>query len=160
MVVFHGSKLCNWYSILKHGLQNVSNTHMMTSGAAYGQGIYLSRHYGTSLGYCGSAYSSYSSGVSGSNSQAAAVTDAGVENRGGEELQADEREKELHMKKEEFSSKLKLKEGEDVCSVLGVCELAVDASVRHSGSILVAPRAELVVVTHLIVALQKSNTGT
>jgi len=42
--LFHGSALENWYSILRNGLRNLSNSHMMTAGAAYGQGIYASCH--------------------------------------------------------------------------------------------------------------------
>jgi len=41
----------NWYSILRNGLRNLSNTSLMTAGAAYGQGIYASSQYGTSYGY-------------------------------------------------------------------------------------------------------------
>jgi len=41
----------NWYSIMRNGLRNLSNTHLMTAGAAYGQGIYASSHYLTSYGY-------------------------------------------------------------------------------------------------------------
>jgi len=48
---FHGSSLENWYSILRNGLRNLSNTQLMTAGAAYGAGIYASAHYGTSYGY-------------------------------------------------------------------------------------------------------------
>ena len=32
----------NWFSIVRNGLRNLSNSHMMTAGAAYGQGIYAS----------------------------------------------------------------------------------------------------------------------
>lgn len=41
----------NWYSILRNGLRNLSNTSLMTAGAAYGAGIYASSQYGTSYGY-------------------------------------------------------------------------------------------------------------
>jgi hypothetical protein len=33
---WHGSALENYYSILRNGLMNLSNTHLMTAGAAYG----------------------------------------------------------------------------------------------------------------------------
>ena len=36
---------------MRNGLRNLSNTHLMTAGAAYGQGIYASSHYTTSYGY-------------------------------------------------------------------------------------------------------------
>jgi hypothetical protein len=39
---WHGSAMENWYSILRNGLRNLSNTSLMTAGAAYGQGIYAS----------------------------------------------------------------------------------------------------------------------
>jgi len=48
---FHGSSMENWYSILRNGLRNLSNTSLMTAGAAYGQGIYASSNYHTSYGY-------------------------------------------------------------------------------------------------------------
>jgi hypothetical protein len=38
---FHGSDTSNWFSILRTGLKNLSNTKYMTTGAAYGPGIYL-----------------------------------------------------------------------------------------------------------------------
>jgi poly [ADP-ribose] polymerase 6/8 len=38
---FHGSNFANWHSILRIGLKNYSNTELMTTGAAYGAGIYL-----------------------------------------------------------------------------------------------------------------------
>lgn len=51
MFCFHGSSLENWYSILRNGLRNLSNTALMTAGAAYGAGIYASANYATSYGY-------------------------------------------------------------------------------------------------------------
>lgn len=52
-LAFHGSPLKNWHSILRLGLKNFS-THQKyrLHGASYGNGIYLSEHGGTSLGYC------------------------------------------------------------------------------------------------------------
>lgn len=49
--IFHGSRWCNWYSILRNGLKNCSKTKLMTAGAAYGNGIYLSDDIHVSLGY-------------------------------------------------------------------------------------------------------------
>lgn len=49
---FHGSAIENWYSILRNGIRNLSNTHMMTAGAAYGAGVYSAENFSTSLGYC------------------------------------------------------------------------------------------------------------
>lgn len=50
---FHGSSIENWYSILRNGPRNLSNTKMMTAGAAYGQGVYSARQFATASGYCG-----------------------------------------------------------------------------------------------------------
>lgn len=49
---FHGSATENWYSIVRNGLRNMSNSHLMTCGAAYGSGVYAAANFGTSLGYC------------------------------------------------------------------------------------------------------------
>lgn len=49
--LFHGSNWSNWYSILRNGLKNCSKTKLMTAGAAYGNGIYLSDAASLSLGY-------------------------------------------------------------------------------------------------------------
>ncbi|CDW86592.1 uba ts-n domain containing protein [Stylonychia lemnae] len=48
---WHGSSQENWYSILRNGLRNLSNTQLMTAGAAYGNGIYASSNLSTSSGY-------------------------------------------------------------------------------------------------------------
>ena len=49
---FHGSAIENWYSILRNGIRNLSNTHLMTAGAAYGPGVYSAENISTSFGYC------------------------------------------------------------------------------------------------------------
>jgi len=48
---FHGSAFANWHSILRIGLRNYSNTELMSCGAAYGAGIYMSPFSSTSMGY-------------------------------------------------------------------------------------------------------------
>ncbi|KAL6078224.1 Poly [ADP-ribose] polymerase 6 [Balamuthia mandrillaris] len=48
---FHGSSLENWHAIMRTGLKNLSNTKLMTTGAVYGAGIYLSPHANTSKDY-------------------------------------------------------------------------------------------------------------
>ena len=48
---WHGSSLENWYSIQRNELRNLSNSSMMTAGAAYGPGIYASANFATSWGY-------------------------------------------------------------------------------------------------------------
>lgn len=50
--LYHGSSIENWYSILHNGLKVCSNTSLMTAGAAYGPGIYLSSDFNYSLQYC------------------------------------------------------------------------------------------------------------
>lgn len=56
---FHGSGIENWHSILRQGLLNCSGTKLMTTGQAYGPGIYLAPDSSTSMGYArtGSAWS-------------------------------------------------------------------------------------------------------
>ncbi len=49
--LFHGSRWQNWYSILRNGLKNCSHTKLMTAGAAYGNGIYLSDNTNLSYNY-------------------------------------------------------------------------------------------------------------
>lgn len=49
--LFHGSPMQCWYPIIKNGLKVMSGTEFMTSGAAYGNGIYLSDQFSMSLGY-------------------------------------------------------------------------------------------------------------
>ena len=49
--LYHGSPFHCWYSIIKNGLKVMSGTEFMTTGAAYGNGIYLSDHLATSHGY-------------------------------------------------------------------------------------------------------------
>eukprot|EP00659_Diplonema_papillatum_P014075 gene14075-21544_t len=50
---WHGSPSGNWHAILRLGLRNYSNTHMMSSGAVHGAGIYLAGDLSTALGYKG-----------------------------------------------------------------------------------------------------------
>ena len=50
--MFHGSSVCNWYSIMRNGLKNYSGTQMMSNGQVHGSGIYLATDMGMSLGYC------------------------------------------------------------------------------------------------------------
>ena len=48
---FHGSSLCNWHSIMRLGLKNMSGTSGQTNGAEYGSGVYLANYAQTSFGY-------------------------------------------------------------------------------------------------------------
>lgn len=58
---FHGSSIENWYSILRNGPRNLSNTKMMTAGAAYGAGVYSAKAFATASGY--SSYRGYYGGA-------------------------------------------------------------------------------------------------
>jgi ubiquitin-protein ligase len=49
--IFHGSSQENWYSILRNGLKNASNTKLMVNAAAYGNGIYLTDSITFAQGY-------------------------------------------------------------------------------------------------------------
>jgi ubiquitin-protein ligase len=49
--LYHGSATENWFSIMRNGLKITSGTSLMTTGAAYGNGIYLSSDINVSLGY-------------------------------------------------------------------------------------------------------------
>jgi len=49
--LFHGSSMENWYSIMRNGLKVCSNTGLMTAGAVYGKGIYLSDSFAFSCAY-------------------------------------------------------------------------------------------------------------
>lgn len=51
LFVWHGSSVENWYSIIRNGLRVLSNTKLMTAGAAYGVGVYSATQMSTSLGY-------------------------------------------------------------------------------------------------------------
>ncbi|KAK4212213.1 hypothetical protein QBC37DRAFT_346453 [Rhypophila decipiens] len=44
---WHGSSLCNWHSIVRNGL----DFNQVANGRAYGNGVYFSPHYQTSVGY-------------------------------------------------------------------------------------------------------------
>lgn len=49
--LFHGSPPSNWYSILHNGIKNMSCTEFMSTGAAIGNGVYLSSNIQISRGY-------------------------------------------------------------------------------------------------------------
>ena len=48
---FHGTGADCVYSLQRNSLRNLSNSALMTAGAAYGQGIYISNQQATSDGY-------------------------------------------------------------------------------------------------------------
>ena len=47
MYAFHGTGADCIYSLQRNGLRNLSNTGLMTAGAAYGPGIYISCNFAT-----------------------------------------------------------------------------------------------------------------
>ncbi len=49
--LMHGSNIENWHSIIRNGIYNASNTKLMTAGAAYGPGVYLSDNLQINSGY-------------------------------------------------------------------------------------------------------------
>jgi ubiquitin-protein ligase len=49
--LFHGSRMENWYSIIKNGIKNCSGSKLQVNGAAYGSGVYLSDNISTSMHY-------------------------------------------------------------------------------------------------------------
>lgn len=51
--LFHGSGKQNWYSLMCNGIKVASNTKLMTTGAAYGVGVYASDTLAVSYGYSG-----------------------------------------------------------------------------------------------------------
>jgi len=53
---FHGSNIENWYSILRNGPRNLSNTKMMTAGASMGAGVYSAKAFATAQGYAAPRY--------------------------------------------------------------------------------------------------------
>lgn len=48
---FHGSAACNWHSIMRVGLKNMSGSKGQVNGAAYGNGVYLANDANTSFSY-------------------------------------------------------------------------------------------------------------
>ncbi|GAB5370456.1 hypothetical protein AAMO2058_001494600 [Amorphochlora amoebiformis] len=48
---WHGSSMCNWHSIVRTSLKNMSGTKYMRHGAAHGKGIYLATNIVTSMGF-------------------------------------------------------------------------------------------------------------
>lgn len=50
--LYHGSSFYNWYSIMRNGLKNYSNTSMMANGSVHGNGVYFSDSISFANGYC------------------------------------------------------------------------------------------------------------
>jgi len=48
---FHGAPLNRWFSILRHGLLPLSDTHMSANGASAGRGVYVASSLSMSLSY-------------------------------------------------------------------------------------------------------------
>ena len=122
---WHGSSSENWHSILRTGLRNLSNTKLMTTGAAYGAGIYLSTSATMSMGYAMRRHAVFSAAgggvVSESFSAAAAASGAG----GNAFLAGSE------------------------LNLLALCEVAQVPSLRKTNVIWVAPDENAVVTRFL-----------
>lgn len=54
--LYHGSRVSNWYSILRNGIKVMSGTTWMSAGAAHGTGIYCSNDLALSWGYSQGGY--------------------------------------------------------------------------------------------------------
>ena len=52
LLLFHGSSAHNWHPIMRTGIKNLSNTKLMSHGAAFGPGVYLAKDIQTAMGYC------------------------------------------------------------------------------------------------------------
>ena len=48
---YHGSSISNWHSIIRHSLKILSGTEYMSTGAAYGNGIYLAKNINMAISY-------------------------------------------------------------------------------------------------------------
>lgn len=53
VIGYHGSPIGKWASILRSGLINLSGTEHMSTGAAYGKGVYFSKTIDVAKGYAG-----------------------------------------------------------------------------------------------------------
>lgn len=51
--LYHGSRSNNWYSMLRNKIKITSNTYLMTTGAIYGPGIYMSDNFNIAMSYSG-----------------------------------------------------------------------------------------------------------
>ncbi|CAI2384941.1 unnamed protein product [Moneuplotes crassus] len=60
---YHGSSMENWYSILRNGPRNLSNSSMMLDGATEGEGVYSSPFFQVSSGYSRARYIYEATGI-------------------------------------------------------------------------------------------------
>ena len=123
---WHGSSSENWHSILRTGLRNLSNTKLMTTGAAYGAGVYLSTSAIMSLGFAmrrSGVFSAAAGGVV--SASAAAAISAGAAAGGNAFLAGSE------------------------LNLLALCEVAQVPSLRKTQAIWVAPEENAVVTRFL-----------
>lgn len=50
-ILFHGTRISNVYSIMRNGIKTMSGSKFMSSGSAYGSGVYLTHNINTAFGY-------------------------------------------------------------------------------------------------------------
>jgi poly [ADP-ribose] polymerase 6/8 len=58
-LLWHGSGMDRWHSIVRNGLKNATGTSLMAHGSACGAGIYFAADSGTSLGYISAGNNKY-----------------------------------------------------------------------------------------------------
>lgn len=124
---YHGSSAENWHSILRNGLKNATNSKLMTTGAAYGPGIYLATDTSISV-----AYSLRGPGVQG----------AGLQGVQEPEWPSDP---ERHKTGNRPIRRL------DNLLMLALCEVIDHPTLRKHGNIWVAPREETVMTRFFFV---------
>eukprot|EP00798_Chlamydomonas_sp_ICE-L_P013890 gene13890-19816_t len=141
LVAFHGSKLPNWYSILKHGVRSMAGVQgYQLNGAAYGPGIYVSPVYSTSVGYSGITHTS-------ANTAAAVASELLEASIGGAGESAPPRWAPTHLN--------------GVRGVVAVCQVARNAQITSSSSVchVIAPAtasADCICIRYLVVHLTGS----
>jgi hypothetical protein len=130
---YHGSPTENWHSILRNGLKNASDTKLMTSGKAYGPGIYLATDSQTSLGY---AMRSHGTSLLDSFGFGQAEKTPGDQQAPG-------------LKRQKTGNRFL--HNVDNMVMLAVCEVIDHPSLKRNGAIWVAPKEETVITRFFLV---------
>ena len=133
---WHGSSSENWHSILRTGLRNLSNTKLMTTGAAYGAGVYLSTSAIMSLGFAMRRSGVFSAAAGGVVSASAAAASPAVAVAGSMPSSASTAGGNAFLAGSELN-------------LLALCEVAQVPSLRKTQAIWVAPEENAVVTRFL-----------